>query len=167
MRTIAISMIWTAACWAAARVSIIQLHTSVRRRHPRHQLHFGGKEHIKWYARLQVGSRSPRRSQPSMAETAISALIWSMRGTSEDHPKGEAWSTGSWSIPKYDESINFVACVCADIWRRLGWDGRSAVFGGTSLALGLQGRRKADRRPDWHTDRTRTGSVDRIRKNHV
>src|SRR5262249_38748701 len=73
----------------------------------------------------------------------------------------------SWSIRKYDEPIDFVACVRADIWRRLGWDGGSAVVVGTSLAVGLQGRRKADRRPDWHTDRTRTGSVDRIRKNHV
>src|SRR5258706_3850414 len=72
-----------------------------------------------------------------------------------------------WSIRKYDESIDFVACVRADIWRRPGWDGRSAVVVGTPLALGLQGRRKADRGPDWHTDRTRTGSVDRIRKNYV
>src|SRR5258705_5068391 len=44
---------------------------------------------------------------------------------------------------------------------------RSAVVVGTPLALGLQGRRKADRGPDWHTDRTRTGSVDRIRKKYV
>src|SRR4029077_2770168 len=43
----------------------------------------------------------------------------------------------------------------------------SAVVVGTALALGLQGRRKADRGPDWHTHRTRTGSVDRIRKNYV
>ena len=63
--------------------------------------------------------------------------------------------------------IDFVACVRADIWRRPGWDGRSAVVVGTPFALGLQGRRKADRGPDWHTDRTRTGSVDRIRKNNI
>jgi hypothetical protein len=68
---------------------------------------------------------------------------------------------------QYDESVDFVACVRVDIQRRPGWDGRSAVFVGTSPALGLQGRRKADRGPDWHTDCTRTGSVDRIRKDHV
>src|SRR5258708_23852668 len=71
------------------------------------------------------------------------------------------------SIRKYDESIDFVARVRTDIWRRPGWDGRSAVVVGTSPALGLQGRRKADRGRRWHTDRTRTGSVDRIRKNYV
>jgi hypothetical protein len=38
-------------------------------------------------------------------------------------------------IRKYDESIDFVACVRADIWRRPGWDGRSAVVVGTPLAL--------------------------------
>ena len=57
--------------------------------------------------------------------------------------------TRDWrSLRKYDESIDFVACVRADIWRRPGWDGRSAVVVGTPLALGLQGRRKADLGPD-------------------
>ena len=80
---------------------------------------------------------------------------------------GSAWLPKWQSIHKYDESIDFAACVRADIWRRPGWDGRSAVVVGTPPALGVQGRRKADRGSDWHTDRTRTGSVDRIRKNYV
>src|SRR5271154_4010794 len=68
---------------------------------------------------------------------------------------------------QYDESVDFAACVRADIWWRPGWDSRSAVVVGRPVAPGHQGRCKADRGPDWHTDRTRTGSADRIRKNHL
>jgi hypothetical protein len=72
-----------------------------------------------------------------------------------------------WSICKYDESSDFVARLRADVWRRPGGDGHSVIVVRTSLALGLQGRRKADRGPDWHTDRARTEFVDRVRKNYV
>src|SRR5262249_2764314 len=84
-----------------------------------------------------------------------------------DNRLGSTWSPGWRSICKYDESVDFVACIRADIWRRPGWDRRSAVVIGTSLAVGLQGRRKADVGPDWHTDRPCAGSVDCIRKNAV
>src|SRR5258708_26132077 len=105
-----------------------------------------------------------------MRASSSSGLTWSQERSSDKPAQSELGSAQSprwWSIRKYDESIDFVACVRADIWRRPCWDGRSAVVVGTPLALGLQGRRKADRGPDWHTDRTRTGSVDRIRKNYV
>src|ERR1700757_427139 len=110
-----------------------------------------------------------RRLRPIRASS--SSWLTGLKNGSLDKPEqselGLAWSPRWSSIRKYDESIDFVACVRADIWRRPGWDGRSALAVGTSFAPGLQGRRKADRGPDWHTDRTRTGSVDRIRKDYV
>src|SRR5258708_12843003 len=105
-----------------------------------------------------------------MRASSSSGLTWSQERSSDKPAQSELGSAQSprwWSIRKYYESIDLVACVRADIWRRPGWDGRSAVVVGTPLALGLQGRRKADRGPDWHTDRTRIGSVDRIRKKYV
>src|SRR5258708_31390213 len=105
-----------------------------------------------------------------MRASSSSGLTWSQERSSDKPAQSELGSAQSprwWSIRKYDESIDFVACVRVDIWRRPGWDGRSTVVVGTPLALVLQGRRKADRGPDSHTDRTRTASVDRIRKTYV
>src|SRR5262249_25956795 len=80
---------------------------------------------------------------------------------------GSAWSRKWWSTRNHEEFVDFVVYIRAAVWRRAGRDGRSVVIVGTSLAFGLQGRRKADCRPDWHTDRTRAGPVDRIRKDDV
>src|SRR5258708_12471065 len=67
----------------------------------------------------------------------------------------------------YELSVDLAPCVRACIWRRLGWDGCSALVVGKPPASGLPGRRENVNRPDWHVSRTCAGSADGIREDFL